>query len=169
MWFDWTRGGELIDSERLGVEAQQVCVGWRGPSRHFVRCRIPLIYSLTLFECEKWRGGDGRCQELSGKPLSPPSVSGGRERRGEKREGGGQTSAVLSGFISQPLFDLKWTVLSLLPHPPKASSHPFMLISPLSLPPFSSSHLPLFSCWGNAIWQGLSLCKLGWGSDQNSL
>lgn len=81
MWFDWTGGGELIDSERLGVEAQQVCVGWRGPSRHFIRCCTSLIFSLNLVWL--WKGGREEVPvAFCTASVSPFSFW----RRGEKRE-----------------------------------------------------------------------------------
>lgn len=81
MWFDWTGGGELIDSERLGVEAQQVCVGWRGPSRRFIRCCTSLIFSLNLVWL--WKGGEG-----GGASSFLHSLWGGgrNEKRGREEE-----------------------------------------------------------------------------------
>lgn len=137
MWFDWTGGGELIDSERLGVEAQQVCVGWRGPSRRFIRCCTSLIFSLNLVWL--WKGG----REEVPVAFCTASEEGGETRKeGEKRRR--ETFAGLSGIISQPPSDLRRTVLSPLLPPPNASSHPFTLISTTlsALPPSSSSHLP---------------------------
>lgn len=120
---------------------------------------------LTLFDCERrreekeWReGGHGRCQELSAQPLPLFILEEGRqEGEGEGRRG--QTFAGLSGIISQPPSDLRRSVLSSLPPPPNASSHPFMLISATllrALPSFLFLSLifPLFCCWGNAIWHG---------------
>lgn len=162
MRFDWTRGGELIDSERLEVEAQQVCVGWRGPSRHFGRRCIPLIYSLTLFECEK-AGETGGASSFLENLCHPFHFQAEQEtKRGGRR--GADLCCPVRIYLTTPVWPQTDGAFSL----PKRLHTPFMLIPLLSSMPFlflsPPPRPPLFCCRGNAIWHGLSLCKLGWGA-----
>lgn len=52
MWFDWTEGGELIDSERLGVDSQQVCVAEEVLPAILYAIAFHSFSALTLFDCE---------------------------------------------------------------------------------------------------------------------
>lgn len=79
-----------------------MCGGGRGPSRRFICCCIPLIFFLTLFDCERGRRGRrGVASILLHDPLCPSFHFGGGGGRQERR-GGGQTFSGLSGIISQP-------------------------------------------------------------------
>ena len=75
--------------------------GGRGPSRRFICCCIPLIFFLTLFDCESGRRGRrGGASSLLHDPLCLSFHFGGVG--GQERRGGGQTFSGLSGIISQP-------------------------------------------------------------------
>lgn len=63
--------------------------GGRGPSRRFICCCIPLIFFLTLFDCERGRRGRrGVASILLHDPLCPSfHFRGGGGETGKKRRG----------------------------------------------------------------------------------
>lgn len=135
--------------------------GGRGPSRRFICCCIPLIFFLTLFDCERGRRGRrGVASILLHDPLCPSFHfrGGGGDR---KEEEGDRPFLACQELSHNPESDLRRTEPSLsislllptLLHTLPANLH----YTPLCLlPPSSSSSLifPLFCCWGNAIWHG---------------